>query len=148
MRKTPNHYHPTSYWAMPGIATHDLAIGIICKYYDLDRTDILGKCRKRELVEARQVIAYVARYFLYDKRVVDGRIIKQRPSLLSIGMLFNPIKDHATIHHSCREVDTHYETDKAFRDKFDDITKLLAAKGIVRVEAVNRKNKNTPTYDE
>jgi chromosomal replication initiation ATPase DnaA len=73
-----------------------------CKVLQLDPKEVLKRCRKRELVEARQITIYIAK-------------LKTKCSLNKIGAFFCTFKnpkgyDHATIHISAKVVNNLIDT--------------------------------------
>ena len=78
---------------------------IVAEIFDLDYLQLFEKGRKRNLVEARQVIFYIA----YKK--INGL------SLAQIGAKFN--KDHATVLYGIKMVQNLCDTNKEFKEKVD-----------------------------
>lgn len=78
--------------------------------------EIVGTSRKKELVEARQVSAYLAREVLGT-------------SLASIG-LFLGGRDHTTILHACKNIEERTNADKRIKQLVDSIKKEIAAANI------------------
>jgi chromosomal replication initiator protein len=84
---------------------------IVCNYLGVTRDVVYSNIRKRELVQARQLIHSFARQNF-------------RMSLEEIGSRAG-YKDHATVLHSCKTVKNLVETDKSFRRLYNDIEKAL-----------------------
>lgn len=66
-------------------------VDCVCRYYNLNSSDLLGKRRKQPIAEARQVALYLIRKFTML-------------SLLQIGAMFE--KNHATVIYSIRNIET------------------------------------------
>lgn len=84
---------------------------VVCKYYDISPNEVLSKKRKRELVEARQIIMYLAKR--YTKK-----------SMESIGKELGG-RDHSTVLYAIKTVKNLMETDKRFRADVEEIEKIL-----------------------
>jgi chromosomal replication initiator protein len=82
-----------------------------CDYFDLNIDTLNSKTRKREVVQARQIVMYFAKNMT-------------KASLATIGMHCGG-KDHATVLHACRTVNNLMETDKHFRAYIEDIKKKI-----------------------
>ncbi len=87
---------------------------VVCDYFDMPIELLKSKTRKREIVQARQLAMY------FSKQLTKN-------SLASIGAQCGN-KDHATVLHACRTVNTLSETDKRFRTYVDDLRKKLTLK--------------------
>jgi chromosomal replication initiation ATPase DnaA len=131
----PSTDRPFNYWTKPGLMDCSTMINIVCNFYKAERSDVLGKCRRREYIEPRQMIAYIARNFLHDLKIVDGKLVRRKPSFCCIAALFRPVKDHVTARHSCNMAAQYIENEKDYRERFEKISQLLAKKGIVQVSA-------------
>jgi chromosomal replication initiator protein len=83
----------------------------VCSYLKVRVESLNLPTRKREIVEARQISMYFSKQ-------------KTKDSLQKIG---NEIggKDHATVLHACKTVNNLMETDKKFRDKIDELEKII-----------------------
>jgi len=85
--------------------------GIVCEYYGIAEEQINSKTRKREVVQARQIVMY----FLN---------LCTRMSLEQIGMMFkvgHHVFDHATVLSAVRTVRGLNQVDKAFKIEFAEI---------------------------
>lgn len=117
-------------------ADADLIITIVASALSISKEDILGKSRKREIVEARQL----TQYFI--------RTTCPKLSLEAIGELTGG-KDHATVLHSCKSVTNLMDTDRKFAEKFDKIhTELRKADRFSDLENVTDKDKKKEENDE
>lgn len=88
-------------------------IHYICKYYRVSIDDVMSKDRHRKFTLPRQIICTL---------LMDNTNL----SLLDIGLLIN--RDHATVLHSHKVIDTFYEVDKIFKVQFD---KILSESGFL-----------------
>ena len=70
--------------------TTDIIIDAVCKYYSLEREDLLGKKKTKEVVEPRQI----AMYLIYDMMDLP---------LTSISQVFGK-KDHTTVIHARNKI--------------------------------------------
>ncbi|HEU4718836.1 MAG TPA: helix-turn-helix domain-containing protein, partial [Bacteroidia bacterium] len=85
---------------------------VVCDYFDLPIELLKSKTRKREVVQARQIAMYFAKNMT-------------KSSLATIGMHCGG-KDHATVLHACRTVNTRMDTDKRFRAYIEELEKKLS----------------------
>ena len=79
-----------SSWAIPGIKPElmpkikrktdaDIIIEAVCSYFGLHKADILARCRKREIVYARNMVSY---FLYYDAHMtLNGIAQKLSPAL-------------------------------------------------------------------
>lgn len=91
-------------YVYPGIRLNNNIMANACKLFGVTQTQILSNSRKREIVEARQLLMY------YYNRI-EGL------SLSNTGIKFN--KDHATVLHACKKVDDLIQVDKEFKNKYE-----------------------------
>ncbi len=91
--------------------TIDYIEQVVCDYFKLSSDAIKSKTRKREIVQARQIVMYFARTFT-------------KMSLSNIGLEIGG-KDHATVLHACKTVNNLIDTEKTFKGYIDDIKKKL-----------------------
>lgn len=82
----------------------------VCYVLNVSIEDIIGKTRKREVVEAR----YIAIGIIFNS---NDRITK-----VNIGKIFN--RDHSTVIYSLRIFDDLLSCDKSFKRKVNDVKKL------------------------
>lgn len=83
----------------------------ISDFYDVRKDLIQSKSRKREIVQARQVIMY------FMKKHTEL-------SLSQIGVQVGN-RTHATVVHACNTVKNYVEVDKGFRSDIEEIERLL-----------------------
>lgn len=94
--------------------TADEIIACTCKYYNVNRDDIIGKKRNKEIVEPRQV----AIYLICDMMTMP---------LISVGEIFGG-KEHTTISYSRDKVTAALETDARLRTEVSDIKAMVLRK--------------------
>lgn len=92
---------------------------IVAKSLFLDVSDLKKRTRKREVVEARQITMWLMHHYT-------------KLSLAAIAAYFeneNGISfDHATVLHACRTVNDLKETNRIFRERFEEIENLIKTK--------------------
>ncbi len=93
--------------ALSRVPPIELIQNLASEYYKILNADLVGKCRSRPLVHARQVAMYLCR------EMTDA-------TLLSIGSQFGG-RDHTTVLHSCRKVESLIKTK---RETFEEVTEL------------------------
>lgn len=91
--------------------TIELIQETVCKYFDLDPKVLQMKCRKREIVQARQISMYLS------KKLTD----------LSYSHIGNIIgrKDHATVLYACKTIGEQMDIDKKLRTSIEEIEQQL-----------------------
>lgn len=109
-----------SHWIMPGLSylafiqNDEQKIKqishIVALHFNLTIVDILGKSRRRELVDARSIIMYFA-------------FKKTKLSLSAIGRFFN--KNHSTVIYSRNNAENLMFSDKEFNKNVIEIARLL-----------------------
>ena len=86
-------------------------IAKVCSHYNIEESTIHVKCRKREVVQARQMAMFLA------KKHTDN-------SLSKIGKMIGN-KDHATVLHACKIIKDQIEVDKALKAELEEIEMTL-----------------------
>lgn len=81
--------------------TIDKIQNIVCDHFSLQLDTLLSKSRKREIVQARQIAMYLAKFHTRESLQNIGRKIGDR--------------DHATVLHACKTVSNLMDTDKSFK---------------------------------
>lgn len=81
--------------------TIDKIQNIVCDHFSLPLETLLSKSRKREIVQARQIAMYLAKFHTRESLQNIGRKIGDR--------------DHATVLHACKTVSNLMDTDKSFK---------------------------------
>ena len=83
--------------------TPDCILEIVTEHFNMEREQLLGRSRKKEIALARQVAMYLLRE-------------ETSSSLLQIGAILGN-RDHTTIMHGCSKIDALLEIDEALRRK-------------------------------
>lgn len=83
----------------------------VCEYYGLKPQDIKAKKRSRDIAFPRQVAMYIS------KALTDS-------SLSDIGKHFGG-KDHSTVIHACRQIETKRKKDEDFNNKLEYLIKKI-----------------------
>lgn len=84
---------------------------VVSKFYNIEPNDIIGRKRKRAIVQARQVVMYLA------KELTDT-------SLAAIGSELGG-RDHSTVIYAERSINNLLQTDAAFAEELQQIRELL-----------------------
>ncbi|MEQ9104870.1 MAG: chromosomal replication initiator protein DnaA [Rhodothermales bacterium] len=85
---------------------------IVAEYYHLDPNVMIGKSRKRPIVDARQVAMHFCKHMT-------------QLSLEAIGRHFGG-RDHSTVIHACKAIQARLDTDSRFTNELKDVERLLA----------------------
>lgn len=83
----------------------------VAKRFNVDLCDLKGKCRSKDIVVPRQVAMYLTR------ELTDT-------SLPAIGKVFGG-RDHTTVLHACKKVETQISKDKNFASLVDEVTRMI-----------------------
>lgn len=86
-------------------------IDFACLYFDVDRKDLIGHCRKREYTSPRQMCIYAI------------ILLFKGETLKNIGRLFN--RDHSSICYSRDAVKDWLDTDKVYKKAFQTFLNSL-----------------------
>lgn len=87
--------------------TVDDIIEKVCNHFNVTATAVNSKCRKRDLVVARQVSMYLAQKYTKMPASRIGKLVGNR--------------DHSTVIHSCTQVERRLKADHAF---YDEVTSI------------------------
>ena len=90
----------------------DAVQSTVCDYFNITHEQMVSPCRKRQIVQTRQIAMYLSRALIPNC------------SLSTIGSEIGG-KDHATVLHACNQVSDLMSTDKTFRQYVNDIHKML-----------------------
>lgn len=92
---------------------HDQILNQVTAEFGVSINDLTGRLRDREFVVPRQIAMF---------------LIKEhtKMSLVEIGKMFN--RDHSTVIYSIRTVRDLLETNKVFREKYEQIPRQIEAK--------------------
>lgn len=93
--------------------TIDAVQKTVCDYFNITRDELLSQCRKRNIVQARQIAMYLCRNLISNC------------SLATIGAEIGG-KDHATVLHACTTVSDLMSTDKSFKKYVSDLETMLS----------------------
>lgn len=91
--------------------TADHIIEKVCKYFNINKTDIIGKKRDRMYAEPRMFAVYLITEFLNIPLVSIGQVLGNR--------------DHTTILHSRNKIQSQLSTDARTKMIIRDLTKLI-----------------------
>ena len=91
--------------------TIDLIKEKVCAFYNMDVQLLQAKCRKREIVQARQISMYLSKKYTES-------------SLQRIGAELGK-KDHATVLHACKTISDLIEIDKTIKSNVEEIEASL-----------------------
>lgn len=86
-------------------------INIVSKYYSLPISDIIGKCRKKELVTPRQIIMFLLREECGSSYPTIGEELGGR--------------DHTTAMHACNKITNNLKDDTKLKQDIDSIKQML-----------------------
>lgn len=95
------------------LETFSAILKMVCDEYLVSPDDVLGRSRKKEHREPRQVCHY-----LMKKHT--------KASLAEIGVF--TLKDHATVLHSTKVVESEKEINKDFKNRVNDLDEICARK--------------------
>lgn len=93
--------------------TPEKVVKATCEALNIDRSDVVGKTRKKEVVEARHIIS-----FILVKKV--GLTLKR------VGQYYLGGRDHTTVINSIKKFDNLYQTEEGFRAKVYTITNNIS----------------------
>lgn len=91
-------------------------VNIICTEYNVTPEEINSTSRKRQIMEARQVICWMIR----------NKAVANRLTLHSVGEVVGG-KNHATVLHACNTVNDRIETEKEFKKDVQRWCSMLGA---------------------
>ena len=92
---------------------HDI-VEAVCFHYGVSVRSAKSKCRRNEIINARQISCYIMRKVFYKETKDEKGVIKvQKMSLEKIGKYFDI--DHATVGYSIQTVENLLEVDKAYK---------------------------------
>jgi len=84
---------------------------VVCKYFNLELSQIQTTSRKREIVQARQITMYLSKKYTNYSLSHIGKVVGR--------------KDHATVLHACKTIKDQIEINKSFRSSVEEIEGLL-----------------------
>jgi len=83
----------------------------VCKYYDVKKADLVGKKKKKEIVDPRQICIYLI------TELMDI-------PLITIGNAFGG-RDHTTVIHARDKISQNIKTDRSLKTNIDDIIAMI-----------------------
>jgi chromosomal replication initiator protein len=95
--------------------TVEIIQSLVSTYYEIARVDLVGKSRSRALVHGRQVAMYLCRELTNE-------------TLISIGSKFGG-RDHSTVLHSCRKIDTMIKECRDVLEEVRELTNMINKSG-------------------
>ncbi len=99
---------------VPEEATPESVISAVCTYYRVNKTDLVGKCKKKELVLPRQICCYLMCEVLSLPLISIGKYLGNR--------------DHTTIMYSRNKVEEMMKTNDKIAKDVDDIKNIILKK--------------------
>ena len=94
--------------------TADSVINAVCSYYRVNRDDLVGKCKKKELVQPRQICCYLMCELLSLPLMSIGKALGNR--------------NHTTILYSRNKVDEMKQVNDRISKDIDDIKNIVLKK--------------------
>ena len=91
--------------------TIDSIVSKVCEHYEIEKESLHSRSRKHNVAIARQVAMYLAKKYTDTSCVRIGKLIANR--------------NHSTVLHSCKMVQTQLEVDKNFRTEMEEIENLI-----------------------
>lgn len=85
--------------------TPEKLIEATCEVLNIEHKQLVGKTRKREVVEARHIISFIL-------------VKKAGMTLEKVGMKYLGGRDHSTVINSLRQFNALYDTEEQFQKKF------------------------------
>lgn len=86
-------------------------MNVVCSYYNLDESDLIGKKRKREIVQARHIVMLLAKEY-------------SNTSLAAIGADLGG-RDHSTVIHGIKRIQDDIDTNCKIASEVEEIKELL-----------------------
>ncbi|MDR1102773.1 MAG: chromosomal replication initiator protein DnaA [Tannerella sp.] len=84
---------------------------VVCDHFHLELELIYSPSRKREIVQARQIVMYLAKKYMHMSLSCIGKIVGG--------------KNHATVLHACNMVKDQIEINKSFRSTMETLEEAL-----------------------
>jgi len=92
----------------------DAILDQTCRFFAIDRDDVLSSCRKAPVVLARQVVMYLAQKHTHLSTTKIGAFVGHR--------------GHATVIHSCQTVNLRLQNDQMFRERLAELEAQLQSR--------------------
>lgn len=93
--------------------TTDKVIEIVCKYYKVQKSDLIGKKRNKEIVDPRQICMYVMTELLNIPLIAVGNALGGR--------------DHATVIHAREKIASNIKNNKELKTEINDLIAMIKA---------------------
>lgn len=100
---------------IPGVTDKSTLRKEICNAFGIPEENLFLKCRKREIVNARQIYVYLIRTTELEDEVSVQKVKRKSPSALAKHIGF----DHATIYHCESKTQDYYDTEADTRALID-----------------------------
>jgi hypothetical protein len=128
--------HENGYYKGDPLYTNDMEMvaAQICEYFNMTLGTLMSKNRKREIIIARQT----AMYFCKENEL---------GSLKSIGQFFGG-RDHSTVIHALQCVEDSCFTDRIYKERVEEIRKILKEKKDLRFKFFPEANKSTEEVNQ
>jgi chromosomal replication initiator protein len=94
--------------------TLEVIQSLVSSYYDIEKADLTGNSRSKSLVHGRQVAMYLCRELTSE-------------TLISIGSKFG--RDHSTVIHSCRKIDSMIKQRRDVLEQVRELTNMINKSG-------------------
>ena len=91
--------------------TIDKIMSVVCKYYNVQKVDLVGKKKNKERVDPRQICIYLITELL-------------DVPLMAIGNAFGG-RDHTTIIHARDKISKNIKTDRSLKTNIDDLIAMI-----------------------
>ena len=93
------------------VASYKSVIEKVCDFYEIEINQITAKCRKKEIVNTRQIIMYFLREYMDMSYSLIGKRLGNR--------------DHTTVMHACEKIQLKLENDAKLQQEVIQIKKLI-----------------------
>jgi chromosomal replication initiator protein len=94
--------------------TIDHILETTCKFFDVKQEDIFTSSLKQNIVQVRQIAMFLSQKYTNHSYARIGAQIGKR--------------NHATVLHSCKQVEDRMQVDKSFKAKIEELEALLKKK--------------------
>lgn len=91
--------------------TVDKIIDVVCKYYHVDKVDLISKKKNKEIVDPRQICMYVITELLDVPLMTIGDTLGGR--------------DHTTVIHARDKISSNIKTNKSLKTDIDDLIAMI-----------------------
>lgn len=91
--------------------TVDKIIDVVCKYYNIKKSDLISKKKNKEIVDPRQICMYVITELLDVPLMTIGEVLGGR--------------DHTTVIHARDKISSNIKTNKNLKTDVDDLIAMI-----------------------